>query len=182
MKSMLERYRSAVLETPPSDGLSPDLLISRSGQLATYYAPFEHVNTAARVVLVGITPGLFQAQKALEQLRAGLRSGLSDADALRQAKEVASFSGPMRRTLVEMLDYVGLHTALRLHSCAELFTSASGLVHYTSALRNPVFAGSQNYTGNPAILRTPYLRSMADGWFADEARQLPSALWVPLGK
>jgi len=92
MKPMLGGYRSAVLETPPSDGLSPDLLISRSGQLATYYAPFEHVNTAARVVLVGITPGLFQAQKALEQLRAGLRSGLSDADALRQAKEVASFS------------------------------------------------------------------------------------------
>ncbi|WPU55912.1 hypothetical protein SQW19_16535 [Stenotrophomonas acidaminiphila] len=140
------------------------------------------MNTAARVVLVGITPGLFQAQKALEQLRAGLRSGLSDVEALRQAKEVASFSGPMRTALVEMLDYVGLHTALGLRSCAELFTSASGLVHYTSALRNPVLAGGQSYTGNPAILRTPYLRSIVDGWFADEARKLPGALWFPLGK
>lgn len=182
MNPMLDRYRSAVLQAQPSDGLSPDLLISRSGALATYYAPFEHVNTAARVVLVGITPGLCQAQKALEQLRSGLRTGLSDAEALRQAKEVASFSGPMRTALVEMLDSVGLHTALGLRSCAELFASARGLVHYTSALRNPVLAGGQNYAGNPAILRTPYLRSLADGWLADEARELPGALWIPLGK
>ena len=182
MTPMLDCYRSAILDALPSDRLSRDLLISRSGQLATYYAPFEHVNTAARVVLVGITPGLFQAQKALEKLRAGLRSGLSDAEALRQAKDVASFSGPMRTALVEMLDYVGLHTALGLRSCAELFTSANDLVHYTSALRNPVLAGGQNYTGSPAILRTPYLRSMAEDWLTDEVRQLPDALWVPLGK
>ncbi len=179
---MLDRYRSTILQAPPSDGLIPDLLISRSAQLATYYAPFEHVNTAARVVLVGITPGLFQARNALEKLRAALRSGLSDADALRQAKEVASFSGPMRTALVDMLDSVGLQAALGLHSCAELFSSAKDLVHYTSALRNPVLVGGQNYTGNPAILRTPYLRSMAEDWLADEVRQLPGALWVPLGK
>ncbi|AWH45374.1 hypothetical protein [Stenotrophomonas sp. ZAC14A_NAIMI4_1] len=182
MNSTLDRFRSAILNAAPSDGIAPDLLISRSGQLETYYAPFEHVNTDARVVLVGITPGLFQAQKALEQLRIGLRSGLSDAEALRTAKEVASFSGPMRTALVQMLDCVGLHAALGLGSCAELFTGASDQVHYTSALRNPVLASGQNYTGNPAILRTPYLRSMAEEWLGDEARQLPDALWVPLGK
>lgn len=182
MHKMLTQFRSTLLASSPINGLSPDLLISRSGQLATYYAPFEHVNTAARVVLVGITPGQFQAQKAIEQLRAGLIAGLSDDEALRQAKEAASFSGPMRAALVEMLDYVGLHSPLGLGSCAELFSSASHLVHYTSALRNPVLSGDQNYTGNPAILRTPYLRSMAEEWLADEARQLPDALWIPLGK
>ncbi len=182
MNQMLNNYRSAILDATRSDGIAPDLLISRSGQLETYYAPFEHVNVHARVVLVGITPGLFQAQKALEQLRVGLRYGLSDAEALRKAKEVASFSGPMRAALVQMLDRVGLHMALGLGSCAELFSDASDQVHYTSALRNPVLAGGQNYTGNPAILRTPYLRSMAEEWLGEEARQLPSALWVPLGK
>ena len=130
---------------------------------------------------MGITPGLFQAQKALGHLRAGLRAGLNDAEALRQAKKVASFSGPMRTALVDMLDRVGVHTILGLQSCAEMFTSASDLVHYTSVLRNPVLLDGKNYAGNPVILRTPYLRSMAESWLADEARELPGALWVPLG-
>ena len=182
MNQMLNRFRSTLLATSCTDSMSPELLISRSGKLATYYAPFEYVNTAARVVLVGITPGQFQAQKAIEQLCDGLRAGLSDAEALRQAKQVASFSGPMRTALVEMLDHVGLDKSLGLGSCSELFTSASHLVHYTSALRNPVLADGQNYTGNPAILRTPYLREMSNEWLGNEARQLPDALWIPLGK
>lgn len=179
---MLDRFRSVVVQPQLSAGLDPRLEISASGSLATYYAPFEHVNEQARVVLVGITPGLYQAQRALETLRDGLRAGLPDADALRRAKEAASFSGPMRSALVEMLDSVGVHRALGLSSCSELFSSAAGLVHYTSALRNPVFACGENYTGNPQILRTPYLRSMTDDWLAEEARQLPNALWIPLGK
>jgi hypothetical protein len=181
MTSMLDRFRSAVLQDTPLS-INPELQISESGALATYYAPFEHVNTAARVVLVGITPGLHQAHVALNELRAHLRAGRDDAEALRLAKETASFSGPMRNSLIEMLDSVGVHYALGLRNCTDLFGDGSGLVHYTSALRNPVLAGGQNYTGNPAILRTPYLNSMADKWLADEVRQLPNALWIPLGK
>lgn len=182
MSQMLDRFRPVLMQTNTSSSLDRHLLISESGNFTTYYAPFEHVNQSARVVLVGITPGVFQAQKALEQLRASLRAGLGDADALREAKQVASFSGPMRTSLVDMLDAVGLHSALGLGSCAELFGSAAALVHYTSTLRNPVLVNGQNYTGSPAILRTPYLKAMADQWLAEEARQLPAALWVPLGK
>ena len=181
MTSMLDQFRSAVLQDAPLS-INPQLQISESGALATYYAPFEHVNTSARVVLVGITPGLQQAHVALSELRAHLRAGRDDDEALRLAKETASFSGPMRNSLIEMLDSVGVHYALGLRNCADLFGDASGLVHYTSALRNPVLAGGQNYTGNPTILRTPYLKSMADQWLADEVRQLPNALWIPLGK
>lgn len=181
MTSMLAQFRSAVLQDDPL-AINPQLRISESGDLATYYAPFEHVNIAARVVLVGITPGLHQAQVALRELRAHLLAGRDDAEALRLAKETASFSGPMRNSLIEMLDSVGVHYALGLRNCNDLFGDANALVHYTSALRNPVLAGGNNYTGNPAILRTPYLKSMADQWLADEVRQLQNALWIPLGK
>lgn len=181
MTSMLDQFRSAVLQDAPVS-INPQLLISESGALATYYAPFEHVNSSARVVLVGITPGLHQSQVALSELRTRLRAGHDDVEALRLAKETASFSGPMRNSLIEMLDSVGVHFALGIRNCADLFGIASGLVHYTSALRNPVLAGGRNYTGNPAILRTPYLKSMADQWLAEEIRQLPNALWIPLGK
>lgn len=182
MSPMLDHFRSIVMQSQPTSGLDPKLLISQSGTLATYYAPFEYVNPAARVVLVGITPGAFQAQRALEQLRAALRVGLSDREALQQAKETASFSGPMRTALVDMLDSVGVNTALGLPTCSELFGASASLVHYTSALRNPVFSSGQNYTGSPAIMRTPYLQSMIDEWLADEARALPNALWIPLGR
>jgi len=182
MRSMLERFRNVVTQPQAPSAQDPGLLISQSGPLATYYAPFEYVNSAARVALLGITPGAFQAQRALDTLRNGLYAGLSDEQALRQAKETASFSGPMRSALVDMLDSVGLHDVLGLHSCTELFGPASTMVHYTSALRNPVFAAGRNYTGNPAILRSSYLRAMADDWLADEARLLKCALWIPLGK
>ena len=182
MRSMLERFRDVVMQPQAPSVQDPGLLVSQSGPLATYYAPFEYVNTAARIVLVGITPGASQAQRALETLRSGLCVGLSDEQALRQAKEAASFSGPMRSALVDMLDSVGLHNVMGLRSCTELFGPASAVVHYTSALRNPVSAAGQNYTGNPAIMRTSYLRAMTDDWLADEARMLKHALWVPLGK
>jgi len=48
MNSLLDHYRSAVLSAPPTEGLFQDLLISRFGQLATYYSPFEHLNANAR--------------------------------------------------------------------------------------------------------------------------------------
>ncbi|AND70627.1 hypothetical protein ATSB10_31730 [Dyella thiooxydans] len=182
MSEMLNRFRSTVLNLQSASVLDQRLLISQSGDLATYYSPFEHLNEQARVVLVGITPGKFQAQAALDQLRACLREGFSDADALRRAKETASFSGSMRTALVEMLDRIGLHVALGLRSSADLFGTARSLVHYTSVLRHPVFAKGENYAGNPAILRTPYLKGMTDQWLADEVRKLPNALWIPLGK
>jgi hypothetical protein len=182
MTSMLDHFRAIVLQPHSSAALDPRLEISTSGSLATYYAPFEYINKQARLVIVGITPGLYQAQRALESVGACLRAGMTDIDALRQAKEAASFSGPMRSALVDMLDLVGVSSALGVISCSELFASATGLVHYTSALRNPVFVDGGNYTGNPQILRTPYLQSMADEWLVDEIRQLPNALWLPLGK
>lgn len=183
MNQMLNRFREIVMQPQSASVLDARLEISSSGSLTTYYAPFEHVNERARVVLVGITPGLYQAQRAIDALRECLNAGGTDAEALRHAKETASFSGPMRNALVEMLDSVGMHRALRLGSCSEFFSAAAAsLVHYTSALRNPVLVRGENYTGNPPILRTPYLRSMAEEWLADEARQLPNALWIPLGK
>ena len=182
MNLMLDRFRMIVMNPQSSAGLDPRLQISVSGSLATYYAPFEYVNEQARLVLVGITPGFYQAQRALETLANCLRIGMTDTDALRRAKEAASFSGPMRSALVEMLDSVGLPRALKVTSCSELFADSAGLVHYTSALRNPVFVDGGNYTGNPPILRTPYLLSMAEEWLLEEARLLPNALWLPLGK
>jgi hypothetical protein len=64
MNTEFPRFRSAVealdLRTPLA-GWPESLLMRREGEWASFYAPFDHVNPQARVVLVGITPGLQQA-------------------------------------------------------------------------------------------------------------------------
>jgi len=158
------------------------LLIERHGRLSCHYAPFEHVNNGAKAVLVGITPGAQQACNALDALSRALAAGASDSDALLMAKETASFSGPMRKNLIAMLDRIGLPSALGLKTSGTLFESRSDLVHYTSALRYPVFLDGDNYSGTPAIMRTPALKAMVEKWLFEEIEQVRDAVWLPLGK
>ena len=180
--SLLSRFRTVITSSGALEPHAPELLIEREGSLACHYAPFDHVNTNAKVVLLGLTPGAQQARNAITALRGALNTGLSDADALRKAKERASFSGPMRSNLVAMLDHLGLQRRLGIRSCAELFTTRTDLVHFTSALRYPVFANSQNYSGSPSLVGTPFLRAMAERWLTEEVAVLAAAWWIPLGK
>jgi len=48
---------------------------ARGRQVRMLYAPFDHINRAARIVIVGMTPGGFQAQEALSATRAALAAG-----------------------------------------------------------------------------------------------------------
>jgi hypothetical protein len=157
------------------------LILSRSGALSVSYAPFDHIQHSARLVIVGITPGEQQARNALTEARRHLSAGASHESALHAAKVFASFSGPMRANLVSMLDYVGLARKLGLHSMAQVWDKNNGLVHFTSALRYPVSFNGRNYTGTPAMTRTPILTELLQTCLAEEAAALPNALWVPLG-
>ena len=182
MNADLSRFRHAILSKP---GITPDdeaLLVERSGRLSCHYAPFEYINVGAKVVVAGITPGAQQARTALTALRDALASGHDDATALKIAKRTASFSGPIRTNLVALLNRVGLHHALDLDACATLFTEHSELVHFTSVLRNPVFANGKDYSGSPSILANPMLRRMSEQWLGAEIDALGTAIWVPVGK
>jgi len=157
------------------------LTINRNGPIRVIWAPFDFAPASPDLVLVGITPGRFQAEMALTAFSAALEEGLDVDGALRRVKTAASFSGPLRRNLVAMLDHIGLHVALGIDSCAELFQSTSERVHLTSAIRYPVFIDGANYSGAPAMLRTPILRRWIETTLADEVRSFARALWVPLG-
>src|SRR5450755_4828943 len=52
-----------------------DLLVHRDGPVEVYYTPFDWVNTGARVVLVGICPGLHQMLLAVREARRVLLGG-----------------------------------------------------------------------------------------------------------
>lgn len=180
--SLLSRFRPAITAAVPPLPQAPGLLIGRSGNLSCHYAPFDHVNTGARVVLLGLTPGTQQARNAINALHEALAAGLSDAEAARHAKRSASFSGPMRNNLVAMLDEIGLQHRLGIEGCHQLFDSHANLVHFTSALRYPVSIDGQNYSGSPSVLSSPFLREMSEQWLAEEVTVLSDAWWIPLGK
>jgi hypothetical protein len=181
---MLERFASLITAHQgfrQGESLPPSLLLDKADDLEVYYAPFDYVNPQARVVLVGITPGLQQAVNALNAARSALQAGMPVGEAARIAKNTGSFSGPMRKNLVDMLDHIRLNQKLGLGSCGELFTTATGMVHFTSMLRYPVFHQSADYSGSPAVLTRPLLRRQVQAHFAQELMQLPDAVIVPLG-
>lgn len=163
----------------------PPLLLHRSAAgkrtVEMIYAPFDHINTAARVVIVGLTPGVQQARNALKAARSALRKGAAMEAAAAEAKVYASFSGPMRNNLVRLLDHIGIARMLGIGSTAELWGRRADLVHFTSALRYPVFVDGQNWSGQPDMLRIPEMRGWLERYTGKELESLKQALFVPLG-
>ena len=163
--------------------LPKELLLSESGRYATYYAPFEFVNESAKVVICGITPGIQQATIATKAAQEGLKQGLSAGEALKHAKHSASFAGAMRRNLAEMMDFIGLQHWLGIDSCWDLFQTRQDLVHFTSALRNPVLDHGQNFSGGRAMISNSYLWDQIETGLVAEIRSLPDdCVFIPLGQ
>lgn len=158
-----------------------DLLLASNGDVQTFYAPFDHIEAKARLVVVGITPGKTQAINAIEAALKAMKRGAPIEAALAEAKLVGSFSGALRNNLVAMLDAIGVHDLLEVGSTGELFRAGSTDVHFTSAIRYPTFVGGTNYNGNPDMLKDPVLRRMVETHLAEEASALSEAIWLPLG-
>ena len=158
------------------------LRIAKTDKFEICYAPFEHLNPEARLVIVGITPGKTQMLNALREARRQLEAGATPIQALIAAKRMGAFSGPMRPNLISMLDRVGLPQRFGLHTANDFFGTASNLLQSTSVLQNPVFlAGGSNYNGTPSMTRTRALTEQMMSGFAKSASLLPNAYFLPLG-
>lgn len=167
----------------PSDLLVPHFSLAQEGRLHVYWIPFERLNADARLVIVGLTPGIGQMEEAFTAARDALLRGMSTEAALDHIDRVASFAGAMRTNMVTMLDSIGLPDALGISSTRELFGSRDSLVHTTSALRYPVLRDGNNYSGTgPRVAASPLLRSYVTATLAAELEAVPRALVLPLGK
>lgn len=125
----------SIIETVPEPieretVLVDDFLLYRSGKLAIYYAPFDHINEGADVVLLGVTPGWTQMQLAFAAVRTALFNGASHSRALEEVKRAAAFGGTMRVNMTRMLNGIGLSTALGLRHADELFAEQSGRLQH----------------------------------------------------
>jgi len=161
--------------------LPAELLIEKSGDIEVYYAPFDHINTDARVVICGITPGRKQAREALKTASQRLRQRDSIEVVSHAAKLSASFKD-LRPNLTRLLNSIGMSEKLDIACCSELFEEKSHLVHNTSALRYPVFKSGANYSGTPSMVRNPLLRKQIDTYLIPELSRFDEAtIVIPLG-
>ncbi|WP_367048577.1 hypothetical protein [Streptomyces sp. Je 1-332] len=173
-------------ETSEADAARQELLLHeeviRGRHLQIYYTPFDRMNVKAKVLLVGITPGVQQLALALQAASRALQAGTSPDDAVRLAKATASFAGAMRNNAVTMLDDIGLARALDIPSASSLFEPDCDLVGSTSALCHAVFVDGKNYTGHGLkIDATPVLRAFAEQVLAAELAATSDALVIPFG-
>lgn len=186
MNILFDRYADAIRAldvtgmTAPAD-IPEHFLLAHAGRYRSYYIPFESVNRAARVVVVGISPGFVQWKNAMREAQRQMAQGSTRDEVLRAARQAGAFSGAIRPNFVALLDAIGVQRWLGIASCATLFDVDASLVHIGAILRHPVFVDGKNYSGTPAMPRHAFLRDETLRYFAHEAAMLPDAVYIPMG-
>ena len=147
-------------------------LLKKEKNIEIYYAPFDYINSKAKIMIVGITPGLQQMIQSFEAVKNG-RS-------LKEVKDLSSFKGSMRTTLIKYLDALKINKKLRIKSCESLFNINSRYLHSTSLIKYPVFDKGKNYSGS-SLLKKKILLDFLEKHFVKELKKLDKAIIIPLG-
>lgn len=181
---LLDDYRGFILRSGAGAAVSDDVVMGTEGRLSLRYIPFEHVAREAKLVIVGITPGITQLKAAYDAFRSAANAGRSDDEARARAKDAGAFAGTMRTNLVRMLEHFGIHRRLGLRSAHDLWASAAALLHSTSVVPHAAFVdGDRHFNdGFDVIMASPLLRGSFEADLVPSLSLLPEdALYVALG-
>ena len=171
MSKFLKQIRS-LKKINKSTVTNKNFLIKREDNIEIYYAPFDYINIKAKIMIVGITPGLQQMLQSFEAVNEG-RS-------LKEVKDLSSFKGSMRTTLIKYLDALNINKKLRIKSCESLFNINSKYLHSTSLIKYPVFDKGKNYSGS-GLLKKKILLDFLEAHFVKELKKLDKTIIIPLG-
>jgi len=152
--------------------INSKFLINAENNIKIYYAPFDYVNPKAKLMIVGITPGFQQMLQSFEVINEG--------KSLKEVKDLSSFKGSMRTTLVKYLDDLCVNNTLKIKSCESLFDKDSKYLHTTSLVKYPVFDKGKNYSG-VNILKKKILLDFIEKNFLKELKTLKKSIIIPLG-
>jgi hypothetical protein len=152
--------------------VNKEFLIKKDGNIEIYYAPFDYINTKAKIVIVGITPGLQQMLQSYEVINQG--------KSLKEVKDLSSFKGSMRTGLIKYLDELKINDILKIKSCESLFNKNSRYLHTTSLVKYPVFDKGKNYSG-ANILKKKIFLDFIEKNFLEELKTLEKSIIIPLG-
>ena len=155
-----------------NSAVNKDFLVNKDGNIEIYYAPFDYINSKAKIVIVGITPGLQQMIQSFQVIK--------DGKSLKEVKDLSSFKGSMRTTLIKYMDELKINKILKIKSCESLFNLDSKYLHTTSLVKYPVFDKGKNYSG-ANILKKKILLDFIEKNFLEELKTLKKSIIVPLG-
>ena len=136
------------------------------------FISFDFINSKAKIVIVGITPGLQQMLQSYEVINQG--------KSFKEVKDLSSFKGSMRTGLIKYLDELEINTILKIKSCETLFNKNSKYLHTTSLVKYPVFDKGKNYSGTN-ILKKKMLLDFIEKNFLKELKILKKTIIIPLG-
>jgi hypothetical protein len=171
MKNLIQQIK--LLETINQKNVKDrKFLLKKEKNIEIYYAPFDYINSKAKIVIVGITPGLQQMLQSYEVIHHG--------KSLKEVKDLSSFKGSMRTGLIKYLDELEINTILKIKSCESLFNKNSKYLHTTSLVKYPVFDKGKNYSG-VNILKKKILMEFIEKNFLKELKTLKKAIIIPLG-
>lgn len=179
-----EKLRRLLLDEGADAVLQPGTRIAQEKTYELFYVPFEHVNDKARLVVVGITPGMNQLKLAYAEAQRLLALGMSDAEVLRGVKSAAAFGGEaMRPNLLRMLRHFGIAEILGIEDERDLWGSRADLLQSTSVVPHAAFRAEKMFSGSfDEILRTRALRCCFEEDFVPTLARIPrDALYVALG-
>lgn len=183
-RTQLPRFADAIQGLGASGIDAPEFCLGIEGALELRYIPFEHVNPAARLVIVGITPGPNQMELAYAQAQSLLMSGASHDHVLAEVKKAGAFGGPaMRPNLLKMLRHFQFDTLLGISDVATLWGTDAHLLHATSVVPHAAFRLGKGFNGAfDEVLKSPLLKQcFLDGFVASLAELQGEALFVALG-
>ncbi|WP_053366425.1 hypothetical protein [Bacillus sp. FJAT-27245] len=186
--SMFKAYKQKIFSLPSpmrdEDLKSEQFLLEKDVQrkLEIFYSPFEYINTDAKILIAGITPGMHQMRVAYQTVHDFRGKDAPDEEILHEVKKRSSFEGQMRKNLVAMLDELGLANHLRIPTTMDLFGKSNYLVQTASILPHAVFFDGKNYNGSrPDPWKTDLLRLQIETYFAKDHSVLNAPLIIPLG-
>jgi len=152
--------------------VNKEFLVKKDGNIEIYYAPFDYINSKAKIAIVGITPGLQQMTQSFQAIK--------DGKSLKEVKDLSSFKGSMRTTLIKYMDELKINKILKIKSSESLFNLDSKYLHTTSLVKYPVFDKGKNYSG-ANILKKKILLEFIEDNFLKELKIFQNSIIIPLG-
>jgi hypothetical protein len=153
--------------------VNKNFIIKKDRNIKVYYAPFDYINPKAKIMIVGITPGLQQMLHSFKIINSG--------KSLKQVKDLCSFKGSMRTILVKYLDELKVNNLFKITTCESLFNKNSNYLHTTSLIKYPVLdKEGKNYSGYN-IIKNKLLLDFIEKNFLKELKKFKNVIIVPLG-
>ena len=121
MKNLIQQIK--LIETINQKNIKDKkFLLEKEKNIEIYYAPFDYINTKAKIVIAGITPGLQQMLQSYEVINQG--------KSLKEVKDLSSFKGSMRTGLIKYLDELKINDILKNFYFATLFISETSFLKF----------------------------------------------------